>query len=478
MGYSYITRKGGGGAADNRFIVNASDNTKWTLTNLVNRTNTSGVITFKFDHWVPVSNTTSTNILDIPGAATPLRNFFNSDTVTGGIVNIASGFTVNAQITSSKNYIVRATNGAKFQYYNGYNYVSGVTPANWVLNRWMLNNSATGTLLSNNVVSFINTGNVIGNIVGRNYSTFANNFSITAPGINSTSNAIADMKEINGHIYAVTNQNYLFVFNSTTGAYIRNGFLTSGPSITNGYVIDVDEEFLYVTNNVLRKYRLNDYTLVASATQSQNLGSTWIYAYGNSVYIPGEAFRYLRKYNRTTFAHEGDIGTDYGGGQQILQVLFDDTYMYGVSRLIRRYWPNNMALTGLNSSGGERSYIAAAFSPSKSYIFAAGGTNARFTSITTSSLSASSEFGSFSGLPQRKLYLGKIAGCDAFLYSNQGSVATSGGTSLSTGSIGQSLITKDNGFYYSTANGITYADTFVPLRENIMTYRIDQVRED
>jgi hypothetical protein len=127
-------------------VFQDSTGAKWARTNAVNLTNVSNNVTSDFNWWQPANNTTSDSIMTVGTVGANISG--NIRLVPVNQVNIAQ----------YANIVAQADNGAKFVGYNGYDKQTNPTPSgNTTFNRWLLNNSASGTVVFANA-TFVNNG--------------------------------------------------------------------------------------------------------------------------------------------------------------------------------------------------------------------------------------------------------------------------------------------------------------------------------
>jgi hypothetical protein len=127
-------------------VFQDSTGAKWAFTNTVNLTNDSGNVTHDFNWLQPANASTSDPIL------------------TGGTVgaNISGNIRLvpvnQVNIAQYSNIVINDTTGAKYVGYNGYDQITNPTPTgNTTFNRWLLNNSASGTVIFANA-TIVNGG--------------------------------------------------------------------------------------------------------------------------------------------------------------------------------------------------------------------------------------------------------------------------------------------------------------------------------
>jgi hypothetical protein len=270
--FNYAAQIDGISTGTPQTIFAASDGSKWALTNAVNLVNDAGNVTSDFNYWQPANNSTSDPILNVGTVGANISG--NIQLVPVNQVNIAQ----------FENIVINDTTGAKYVGYNGYDFSTNPTPTgNTTFNRWLLNNSASGTIVFANTTvvsggtfngpnSTINTSqlNLISNVTfGSGVNTIVtNNGILFAGGLNvSTNRSIASYHESN------------LVQISTAGNFPSFGL--ANISLENGFVYGVGGSF---SNSPLRKYHESNLVFVSEANTG-NRESTSSVAKDNFVYV-------------------------------------------------------------------------------------------------------------------------------------------------------------------------------------------------
>jgi hypothetical protein len=208
-------------------VFQDSTGAKWARTNVVNLTNVSNNVTSDFNWWQPANNTTSDAILNVGTVGANISG--NIRLVPVNQVNIAQYV----------NFVATDTTGAKYEGFNGYDFFNNPTPTgNTTFNRWLLNNSATGTIIFANVT--MTTGNYAGPNSTINQASLTQRYSF------STGSFFTGVSE---NEYAFNDGNYYHRTSSTlhkirdTGtsfSYISNGSVDGGITtlkVNNGFII-------------------------------------------------------------------------------------------------------------------------------------------------------------------------------------------------------------------------------------------------
>jgi hypothetical protein len=192
------------------------------------------------------------------------------------------------------NYVVQDENSAKYVVYNGYDFLFNPTPnlSNLTFNQWLLNNSATGTVILNNTTMTSSTFN------GPNSTLNQSNLSITG----NTGNY--------GYIKTIA---------------INNGFIYVGGA----------------TANVVSKYNERTLALVGN-TASYGAGIETIAINNGFIYAAGDGNlgnnRNLKKYNESTLAFVRS-GAEYPG--EILKIAINNGFVFsgGTNRTVGGFAP-------------------------------------------------------------------------------------------------------------------------------------------
>ena len=182
--FNYAAQIDGISTGTPQTIFQASDGSKWALTNVVNLVNSAGNVTYDFNRWQPANNGTSDPILNV-------------GTVNGNISGNIRIVQVNqVNIAQYGNIVATDTLGGKYVGYNGYDFSTNPTPSgNVVFNRWILNNSASGTVIFANT-TFVNGGTFNGPNSSINQSSIP--FVLSSP---NTLSSIQALTSNNGHIF-------------------------------------------------------------------------------------------------------------------------------------------------------------------------------------------------------------------------------------------------------------------------------------
>jgi hypothetical protein len=356
--FNYAAQINGISTGTPQTIFSASDGSKWALTNAVNLTNVSNNVTSDFNYWQPANNSTSDPIL-------------NAGTVGANISGNIQLVQVNqVNIAQYENIVINDTTGAKYVGYNGFDANTNPTPTgNTTFNRWLLNNSATGTILFANT-TIVNSG--IFNGPNTTQTTDITNMAF----VNNSNNyggQIVSVTTNNGFIYAggandqpvkkYYESNLVFVGNAPSyGAIIwsittNNGFIYAGgfgPAFSAGNV---------------SKYYESNLALV---------GNTASYGAFIRKVITNNGIIYVGGANDVKTYHESNLvfidnTVNYGGS--IRGIVFNNGFMYvggGGNNTVQKFYQDNLAFINNTASyGGEIQSIIV----NNGFIYAAGESN-------------------------------------------------------------------------------------------------------
>jgi hypothetical protein len=285
-------------------------------------------------------------IVNKGGTITSATPFFN---YAAEIDNISTG------PSAYSNWVVQDENGAKYQFFNGYDFVTNPTPSttNLVYNQWTLNNSATGdVVLSNTVMSSFayngpsSTENIANLALLRNTAT-------------SSANGEALVVD-NGYLYGTIGVNFIRfnlndiskVDNSTSSAIVNYGGFVETIAINNGYIYVGGFGASFSAGNI-RKYHQSNLVFVGN-TASYGAGiadlainNGFIYAGGG---VLGGTNRGVSKYHESNLVLVGNT-VNYGG--DILSVTTNNGFIYAggvTNRTVQKFHESNLAFVGNTAS--------------------------------------------------------------------------------------------------------------------------------
>ena len=362
--FNYAAQIDGISTGTPQTIFAASDGSKWALTNAVNLVNDAGNVTSDFNYWQPANNSTSDPILNIGTVGANIS----------GNIQLVQVNQVN--ISQYVNIVATDTDGAKYEGFNGFDQITNPTPTgNTTFNRWLLNNSATGTVI------FANTTIVNGG---------------TFNGANSTSNEanlarIGNTASYGGDITSVTtNDGFIYAggdSNQTVQKFGESNLTRVGNTASYGGSIrsvTTNDGFIYaggITNLTVQKFGESNLTRVGN-TASYGGTIESITINNGFIFVGGNAEK-IKKYHESNlvFSSESDF---YGG--TIFHLAINDGYVYaagGDARDIKKYHESNLVFVSNSISYGG---TIRSFSISNGFIYAGGDSNQRVKKFHESNL--------------------------------------------------------------------------------------------
>jgi signal peptidase I len=393
-------------------IFQASDGSKWALTNAVNLVNSAGNVTSDFNYWQPANNSTSDPILNIGTVGANISG--NIQLVPVNQVNIAQYV----------NIVINDTDGAKYEGYNGYDSQTNPTPTgNTTFNLWLLNNSATGTIIFANT-SVTNGGTFNGP------NTSINEASMSFVG--NTANYGWDIETVkvnNGFIYVGGSQinrnvrkyyesNLAFDSNSVSyGADIRsiainNGFIYVGGSELSGtnrgvskfhesnlvrigntvnygsFILSVvtNNGFVYAGGggtNTIRKHHEGNLVFVSNSPDYGGL-ITNLKTNNSFIYAVGFTNQTIQKFHESNLVRDSNSGT-YGGSVRSIAINNGFIFISGdTNQTVQKFYESNLAFVGNTNSYGGR---IQGLTTNNGFIYAGGTTAHTVKKFEESSLS-------------------------------------------------------------------------------------------
>ena len=256
--FNYAAQIDGISTGTPQTIFQASDGSKWALTNAVNLVNNAGNVTYNFNWWQPANNSTSDPILNV-------------GTVGFNLTTNVRIVPIN-QVSKTQYANITATdfNDVKYSFYNGYQFYTNPTPnltGDIDFNRWIINNSATGNVLFTNFnttvfSSFPFPNNSVG--INQAYMPFVNNTAQVAQ--------IHSIAVNNGFIYAGgfgnTTGNTIQKFNESTLAFVSESD-NRGTQIVRG--LRTNNGFVYVSDLRLEKYHESNLAFVSNSISGTSI---------------------------------------------------------------------------------------------------------------------------------------------------------------------------------------------------------------
>jgi hypothetical protein len=349
--FNYAAQIDGISTGTPQTIFAASDGSKWALTNAVNLTNVSNNVTSDFNYWQPANNGTSDPILNI-------------GTVNGNISGNIRIVQVNqVNIAQYVNLVATDTIGGKYVGYNGFDQITNPTPTgNTTFNRWLLNNSASGTVI------FANATFTTGIYNGPNASQNITNMAF----INNT-------VAYSGQIRSVATNNNFIYFGGGGDRVIQKhheGNLISVGSTANfgGDIrtIATNNGFIYaggVNIEVIRRYSESNLAFLAN---SASYGGTIFSIKTNNgfIYAAGAGNRTIQKFHESNLAFIS-ASAGYGGDIQTMTINNGFIYVGGsTNQTVQKFHEGNLAFVGnTNNYGG----TILSVTTNNGFIYAGGG---------------------------------------------------------------------------------------------------------
>jgi hypothetical protein len=352
--FNYAAQIDGISTGTPQTIFAASDGSKWALTNAVNLVNDAGNVTSDFNYWQPANNSTSDPILNIGTVGANISG--NIRLVPVNQVNIAQ----------YSNIVINDTTGAKYVGYNGYDSVSNPTPTgNTTFNRWLLNNSASGTIIFANTT--LTNG---GTYNGPNFTTDESNITF----VNNTASYGGDIFRIrtnNGFIYTAgfTNRSIQkFGESNLTRTNTSNsyGFDPFGLAVNNGFVYMAGQGNA-TSGRDIKKY--HESNLVFDSNSA---------GYGDDIFTltSNNAFLYAGGLNRVKKYHESNLvfsaqSISFGGTIRDLKTNNGFIYAVGIgNNTIQKFHESNLAFVGNTTA---QTSFQLAVTTNNGFIYAGGG---------------------------------------------------------------------------------------------------------
>ena len=462
--FNYAAQIDGISSGTPQTIFAASDGSKWAFTNVVNLTNVGGNITHDFNRWQTANNSTSDPIL-------------NGGTVFGNISGNIRIVQVNQVNTSQYgNIVINDTTGAKYVGYNGYDAVTNPTPTDTAtFNRWLLNNSASGTVLfANTTVVSGGTFNSANTVYEPTNMAFIGN--TTTP--------------YNLNIYSIiTSAGFVYVAGGNTGLsstvfkYNESNLGYVGDTSTVSYSgiirsISSDGVFIYIggtSNQTVLKFRESNlqyigfsnfypgaiqsvlaaqgYVFVGRADTDGSIqryfagnlvlsgnfpvnygGHVWAMSFNSgNLYVGGATNQTLKKYNLFNFAFVGNT-VSYGG--TIRAVTFNNGFIYvggETNQTVQKFYDSNLAFVGNTPSYNG---IINTLKTNNGFIYVGGASNQTVQKFYESNLTL---------VANTANYGGEIRS----LTTNNGFIYVGGFTNLRFQKFQEAYIIQDNQTFYT-----------------------------
>jgi hypothetical protein len=371
--FNYAAQIDGISTGTPQTIFAASDGSKWALTNAVNLVNDAGNVTSDFNYWQPANNSTSDPILNIGTVGANISG--NIQLVPVNQVNIAQYV----------NLVATDTDGAKYEGFNGFDQITNPTPTgNTTFNRWLLNNSATGTVV------FANATFTTGTYNGPNATVDITNMSLVANGadygttvralaLNGSYVYIAGFSSV-GRVHKLNENNLTFVSSSASfGVTIEslttnNGFVYVGGGAStnplrklhesnlvnsantatyNGRIeaLKTNDSFIFSTHlNIVRKH--HESNLVLSANSSSFTGLFIALDINNSFVFASGSDQVIRKFHESNLVESANSSA-YGGTVNTLKVNNSFVYIAGLTnQTVQKFHESNLVFVGNTADYG------------------------------------------------------------------------------------------------------------------------------
>jgi hypothetical protein len=323
-------------------VFQDSTGAKWARTNAVNLTNVSNNVTSDFNWWQPANNTTSDSIMTV--------GTVNSN--ISGNIRIVQVNQVN--IAQYVNLVATDTSGGKYVGFNGYDQLTNPTPTgNTTFNRWLLNNSATGTVV------FANATFTTGTYNGPNTTTSTNIFNVAFIN-NSWNNTTTTSKFLssfatNGLVYVGgLSQPVIVAFLESN---IRQQPTVVSPAVNYGgglREISFADNFVFSVGgfpNLVQKFHLSNLVRVSNST-GYGLPLGAITTNNGFVFI-GEDGGTIRKLHQSNLVLNGST-VNYGGRIEALVTSNGFLFAGGLTtRTIRKYHESNLTFVAESANTGE-----------------------------------------------------------------------------------------------------------------------------
>jgi hypothetical protein len=339
--FNYAAQIDGISTGTPQTIFAASDGSKWALTNAVNLVNDAGNVTSDFNYWQPANNSTSDPILNV-------------GTVDGNISGNIKIVQVNqVNISQYVNLVATDTDGGKYEGFNGYDANTNPTPTgNTTFNRWLLNNSASGTVIFANT-TIVNGGTFNGP------NTVINEASM--PFVDNTANYGATILSVttnNGFIYAgglgnATANRDIKKYYESNLAFVSNSAAYGG-TISS---ITTNNGFIYAggsTNQKIQKFFESNLARATGTNVSNDYGGTIndLKINNGFIYAGGTSNRTVQKFYEDNLAFVGNTA-DYGGSIRRIAINNGFIYVGGITNFtVQKFHESNLAFVGNTASYG------------------------------------------------------------------------------------------------------------------------------
>jgi hypothetical protein len=352
--FNYAAQIDGISTGTPQTIFTASDNSKWALTNAVNLVNDAGNVTSDFNYWQPANNSTSDSILNIGTVGANISG--NIQLVPVNQVNISQYV----------NLVATDTDGAKYEGFNGFDQITNPTPTgNTTFNRWLLNNSATGTVI------FANATFTTGIYNGANTSSNEANLTF-----------VDNTASYGGTIWALTTNNGFIYAGGDTNRTIKKFYESNLTFVDNTasyggdiYAMTINNGFIYAggdTNRTIKKFHEGNLAFVGNSANYG--GDIWALAINNGfIYAGGRTNRTVQKFFESNLARATGTNVTNSYGLDIRSMTINNGFIYaGGFETVKRWHESNLTFVDNTASYGGTIW---ALTTNNGFIYAGGDTN-------------------------------------------------------------------------------------------------------
>jgi hypothetical protein len=270
-------------------------------------------------------------------------------------------------------FVAQAQDNSLYTVYNGYDATTNPTPNlsnNFAFNRWVLNNSATGSVVLSNVVVGSN-GTFNGPNITTNQSNIA--FVMDSPSYGAT---IRQIKINNEFVYMVGGRDVrkyhegnLAFISETAGNYIGD---IQAVAINNGFIYYGGSSSTGLNQTIIK---LNESTF-GFVSNSPSFGATIFSLAINNGHIYAGGFNNVAKYHESNLAF---VGRTPSYGSTIFSITVNNGFIYagGFNSTIgnidvKKYHEGNLAFVGNTGAYGG---IIRAITTNDGFLYVGGETN-------------------------------------------------------------------------------------------------------
>lgn len=307
-------------------------------------------------------------------------------------------------------WVVQDEAGAKYVAYNGYDFVTNPTPSstNLTYNQWLLNNSASGTIVLSNTVmalDFYNGPNTVVNesniatpdqfssptfsgnclSVAHNgnyaYAALSGLFAIRKYHLSNLRETGIQTNSYGGVIFATAiNNGFVYAAGAANGRtlkYHESNLVLVGNTVNYGSNVSqlaINNGFIYATGGTdIKKYHEGNLVFVGN---SASYGATILSMAINNgfVFIGGFGNNTVRRYHESNLVLANSSVDNFA---PINAITIDDGFVYASyagGGTIRRFFENNLATSATSTfRSGNGSFFS--LSVSGNFIYGSGDTN-------------------------------------------------------------------------------------------------------